>query len=523
MDTVTSNKSLAKGTAGVSLASAIALVMGFLSTAVMAAYFGLSAYTDSFFLAQIVPNLLSRVFASASDSLFVPIFVRHIREKQNPNSRAFWGSLSAYGIVFLLLLTVLGMVSSPLLVITSSKDLLELATTMSRVFFIVFLFYALNEILKSVLNAAGLYVMAAFSDNIRYLGAILSIIIAHNLGVIVVVYGYLAGAVCQTLLLLAVMTRIGISISLSSLKLHEDLSVLLQRAPVVIGGNVISFAVEGVERYIASSLGVGALTLLGYARQLVFATFNLTIKSTSVVILPQLSSIATQGLRSRAEEVVVSGLRLTALLTGVTCFALIAFSRPVCEALFVRGAFSSEAAQSVSILVMLYAPSMIFGGLNQIFLICYYAFGLPREPMVQYLFVFILNSLMGIALSMIWGVWGLAIAFTVVHLIAVFRIQWRFARDFGNLEGDFSPLALGLLGGGIGVVAVGWFGTFLYSAIFPLQTSRFWQSFATLATFGPLSLAVLLVILKVMRVEEVVFLERFVLGIKTWLLTRTRV
>jgi putative peptidoglycan lipid II flippase len=512
-------KTLAKGSAGVSLASGMALVMGFLSSAMMAGYFGLTIYTDAFFLAQIIPNLLSRVFAAASDPLFVPVFVRHIGPRRDSGSGLFWGSLSVYGGLSLILIAALGMLASPYLVITSAKEVFYLAVAMSRVFFVTFLFYSSNEVLKSVLNAAGYYVWASLSDNLRYLGAIVAMLLGHNVGVIIVAYGYLAGAVCQTLLLLVVAFRLGVCIIVGGRKPHEDFLVLLRRAPAVIGGNMISFATEGVERYLASGLGVGALTILGYARQLVFATFNITIKSTSVVILPMLSAAAAQGLRSRAKDVVASGLRLTALLTSLTCFGLIAFSEVICRLLFVHGSFTLDSANLVALLVILYAPSVLFGGLNQMFLAPYYAFGAPRVPMLQYVFIFVTDVVFSIGLSKIFGVWGLALSFSLVHALAVLRIQWLFARDFGRPQGKFVVLALGLLVGGIGMVIVGRLGDFLYVSTLLDKAGRPLHNAILLAILAPMSMVAFLAPLWIMGVEEMTLLRQAIARTRTRLAT----
>jgi putative peptidoglycan lipid II flippase len=116
--------------------------------------------------------------------------------------------------------------------------------------------------------------------------------------------------------------------------------VLRQMAPALIGVSVAQLSLF-INTQLASHLGVGAISWLGYADRLMEFPTALLGVALGVVLIPQLSSAQGRGDTEAYSHLMDWGLRLVLLFALPCAMALLVFPEPLVAVLFHRGAFTA--------------------------------------------------------------------------------------------------------------------------------------------------------------------------------------
>src|SRR5258705_1745437 len=112
---------LLRGLVTVSRFTLISRILGYARDFVIARAFGAGLFTDAFFVAFRIPNLLRRLFAEGAFSqAFVPVLAEHKNRTSPEETRAMIDGVATILFVTLALAAVLGVAISPLIVYISA-------------------------------------------------------------------------------------------------------------------------------------------------------------------------------------------------------------------------------------------------------------------------------------------------------------------------------------------------------------------------------------------------------------------
>src|SRR6185437_8287144 len=108
---------LLKALVTVSGMTMVSRVFGFVRDAVVARVFGAGLYTDAFFVAFRLPNLLRRVFAEAAFSqAFVPILSEYKMRRGDADAHDLVDHVASLLALALFIVTALGILAAPLII-----------------------------------------------------------------------------------------------------------------------------------------------------------------------------------------------------------------------------------------------------------------------------------------------------------------------------------------------------------------------------------------------------------------------
>lgn len=114
---VPKKQSLIRSTSLVSLMTFISRIVGFARDMVLANFFGAQAGMDAFFVAFRIPNFMRRLFAEGAFSqAFVPVLAEYQKTRSSEDVRIFIARISGYLSSILTLVTVVGIVASPVII-----------------------------------------------------------------------------------------------------------------------------------------------------------------------------------------------------------------------------------------------------------------------------------------------------------------------------------------------------------------------------------------------------------------------
>ena len=119
---------LLKSLAAVSSMTMFSRVLGFARDAIVARVFGAGMATDAFFVAFKLPNLLRRIFAEGAFSqAFVPILAEYKSKQGEDATRVFVAYVSGLLTLALAIVTVLGMLAAPWVIMVTAPGFADTA------------------------------------------------------------------------------------------------------------------------------------------------------------------------------------------------------------------------------------------------------------------------------------------------------------------------------------------------------------------------------------------------------------
>lgn len=334
----------------VSSMTLLSRVLGFVRDAVIARAFGAGAVTDAFFVAFRLPNLLRRMFAEGAFSqAFVPIFAE-VRNRQGDDAaRALAVRCAGALILALLLVTALGVLLAPVVVLVTAPGFaaepatFDLTVDLLRVTFPYILFISLTALAAGILNSHGRFSIPALAPallNVSFIVAALFVAPHLDEPVMALAWGALVGGILQLGLQWPVLRRIGYAL-MPRLDLADEgvRRVARQMGPALFGVSISQISLV-INTIFASFLVVGSVSWLYYADRLMEFPTGLLGAALGTILLPSLSRHYADDDRRAFSTLLDWGLRLTLLLAAPSALGLALLATPLVATLFLHGAFT---------------------------------------------------------------------------------------------------------------------------------------------------------------------------------------
>lgn len=408
------SSTLARSGSIVGLMTLLSRVLGFVRDQVLAIVFGAGATTDVFLVAFKIPNFLRRLFAEgAFAQAFVPVFT----EYKETRSRAAMLDLAAHVsgtlIVVLLIVTTLGVMLSPLLIMLFAPGFIDeperfnLATDMLRITFPYLFFVSLVAYCGSMLNTFGKFAIPSFTPvllNICMIAAALVFSSHFDVPIVALAWGVFAAGVAQLLLQAPFLRQIGLLPRPRWGWKHSGVRRILKlMAPAILGSSVAQINLL-LDTVIASFLTVGSLSWLYYSDRLMEFPLGLLGVTIGTVILPRLSREHSLNTQEDFRKTLDWALRLVFVLGVPSAIALMLLAEGMLMTLFGYGQFSADDARMASYSLIAYSAGLPAFLLIKVFAPAFFARQNTRTPVRIGIVALISNMVYNLmfVLPMIW-------------------------------------------------------------------------------------------------------------------------
>lgn len=454
---------LHKTLATVSGMTMLSRVTGLIREFLIARAFGASAYTDAFFIAFRIPNLLRRLFAEGAFSqAFVPILAEYKNRQGEAATKDLVDHVATVLVWALLLTCALGILGAPLVVMAVATGLADdsgafsAAVVMTRIMFPYIVFMSFVALAGGILNTWREFRIPAFTPVLLNLSFIAAALFAAPLleqPVYALAGAVFAGGVLQVALQVPALRRIGMlpRISLSPRQALADPGVrriLRQMVPATFAVSVAQISLI-INTNIASRLENGSVSWLSYADRLMELPTGLLGVALGTILLPSLSKAHAEDNRAEYSALLDWGLRLTFLLALPAAVALATLAEPITTTLFHYGKFDAQSVAMTSRALVAYGVGLIGLILVKILAPGFYARQDIRTPVKIAIGVLIATQMMnllfvpwiahaGLALSIGLGACAnAAFLFLGLRRRGIYTVQpgWKmfFARQVGAL------------------------------------------------------------------------------------------
>ncbi|MGF6876766.1 murein biosynthesis integral membrane protein MurJ [Paraburkholderia sp. MM5477-R1] len=348
-------------------------VTGLARETLIARAFGASQYTDAFYVAFRIPNLLRRISAEGAFSqAFVPILAEFKNQQGHDATKALVDATSTVLAWALAVLSVIGVVGASGVVFVVASGLAheghayQLAVAMTRIMFPYIIFISLTSLASGVLNTYKNFSLPAFAPVLLNVAFIVSaVFLAPRLQtpVYALAWAVIVGGVLQFVVQLPGLKKIDMVplIGLNPLRAlaHRGVKrVLAKMVPAMFAVSVAQISLI-INTNIASHIGPGAVSWINYADRLMEFPTALLGVALGTILLPSLSKAHVDADSHEYSSLLDWGLRVTFLLAAPSAIALFFFAQPLTAVLFNYGKFDGNAVVMVSRALAAYGVGLI--------------------------------------------------------------------------------------------------------------------------------------------------------------------
>ena len=429
---------LLKALATISSMTLVSRILGFVRDAVIARAFGAGVYTDAFFVAFRLPNLLRRLFAEgAFAQAFVPILGEYRNTRTLDETRSLIDHVATMLAVVLIVVSAVGTIAAPLIIyltapgFVASPDKFAVTVQLLRITFPYILFISLTSFAGGVLNTWSRFSVPAFTPtllNVSFIVFALWLAPYFDPPVLALAWAVFAGGLLQLGFQLPFLARIGMLPRLRlNLKDPGVWRILKLMGPAVFGVSIgqISLLINTI---FASFLVTGSVSWLYYADRLMEFPTGLLGVALGTILLPSLTRSFADETGEEYSKLLDWGLRLTFMLALPCAVALALLAVPLISTLFHHGAFAVHDVMMTRSALMAYSIGLLGLILVKVLAPGFYARQNIRTPVKIALITLGATQLMNLAF--IWQLQhaGLALAISLGACLNAGLLYYKLRR-----------------------------------------------------------------------------------------------
>ena len=399
---------LLKALAAVGSMTFVSRVLGFVRDTLIARVFGAGIYTDAFFVAFKIPNLLRRLFAEGAFSqAFVPVLAEYKNRRGHEATRELVSHVATLLGLVLVLVAIAGMLAAPWVVYVSAPgfaddaDKFALTVELLRITFPYIFFISLVSLAGGVLNTYARFAVPAFTPvwlNLAFIAAALLFAPYFDPPVKVLGWAVFAGGVLQLLFQLPYLYRLGL-IPRFRLNLHDEgvWRILRLMGPAVFGVSIAQISLL-INTIFASFLVTGSVSWLYYADRLMEFPTGILGVALGTILLPSLAKSFADKADQEYSQLMDWGLRLTFLLAIPAAVALAVLAVPLVTSLFHYGEFTDLDVLMTRQALMAYSLGLLGLILVKVLAPGFYSRQNIKTPVKIAVFTLVATQLMNLAL-----------------------------------------------------------------------------------------------------------------------------
>lgn len=415
-------------------------ILGLVREMTKAAFLGTGALADAFNFAFALPNFFRRLFAENSISVaFIPTFRAYIEDcKTDRDKRRTQDFISATLTLVTFLTTIvvtIGIVFAPFIVkLFYSADTATSVTTgtyspmsetilLTRIMFPYLLIISVAAFFQGILNAENIFAPSGFTP------------VLFNTIVIAATYlfsprfenparamslGVITGGCVQAAFQLPFVFRTGWRISFTTLtKCFSNEGT--RRVVKLILPTIVGMAAYQLNDIVSVSLagraGVGVYSSLQYSLRLQELILGIFAVSIGTVILPDLSGMARRGEYEKFSEMLLSSIKIIALIAIPVTFYSLVSGREIISLLFRARAFDEDSVSMTLSVFQCHIAGLFFIAINRVLAQAFYAQGNTKLPTLAGIINFAVNITLAFVLVGSFKGKGIAAALSLASAV----------------------------------------------------------------------------------------------------------
>jgi putative peptidoglycan lipid II flippase len=423
----------------VAAASLISRIVGVLRDRILASTFGAGDVLDAYYAAFKIPDFLyNLVILGALSAAFIPVFTEYLEVKGKEEAwRLAEKILSLVGAVMIvascaLFFTLPSLM--PLIAPGFAGEKLDLAIRLSRIMLISTTFLALSAVMGGILQSTRRFVAFSLAPVLYNLGIVAgAVFLVPWLGPVGLGWGVAMGAFLHFFAQSTVVISLGLKRLPRPSFDHEGVQRILRLMAPRTMGLAVSQVNLTVILAIASTLAVGSVAVLNLAMNLQAVPIGIFGISFAVAAFPALSRAVGAGQKQDFQEMIGSTTRKIVFFVLPASVALLILRAQIVRLLLGDGAFDWNDTIRTADTLGVFALSAVAQAVTPLLFRGFYALQDTRTALWISIVIEGTNIIAALLLMRVYGITGLAAAFTFSAWIGVGLLWWRLRARQGRL------------------------------------------------------------------------------------------
>ncbi len=426
-------------------ATVLSRILGYARDAAIAYVFGAGMYSDAFFVAFRISNLLRRLAGEgALTSIFLPVFSTEMNSRTKEGTREFASSVFTLFFIILVVLAVLGIAFSDTIVrymspgFTAEPEKFAATVNLTRMMFPYMIFIGLMAIAMGVLNAYRHFSIPALAPvffNISIIVSIFALAPFLSTPVYALAIGVLAGGVLQFAIQLPMLKKFGMTPTPRLVLRDPAIKKLFKlMGPAAFGIGIYQLNIF-VTLWFASQLAEGSVSYLYYAGRLMELPLGVFGVAVSTAVLPSLAEHVVKGEWKSFKDSLSFALRIVNFVIIPSTVGLLVLCFPIIDLLFRRGEFTAVDTSGTAIALYYYALGLVPVAGSRILVSVFYSMKDTTTPVLIALVSFVTNVFFCTMLAGPLGHGGLALATSIASAVNMAVLLIVLRRKFGAFGG----------------------------------------------------------------------------------------
>lgn len=339
-------------------------ILGFAREFLIAYYFGAGYESDSFFIANTIPNFIATLFISGTlSAAFIPVFI-DIKSKNNKESINLFETIFTWIIIIsAFIMGILLLFSKNIIsIIAPGLSTAELYLT-SNLFIIMIpmiMFLLLSGLLTAINQANHSFnapMMAIGFSNVVLILFVLCTV--KSIGIYALAYGTLLGTFAQFIFNYISFRKFGLKLKINKVLINKNIINICKLSVLIIAGLAVSQIILIMDRFFASNFSEGYVTAFMLCNKLIQLPVGVLGSSIATVIFPIIANFAIEKQGEDIEKVVSKTIISLIFITVPIMMFINYDSLPIIKILFERGQFSEADSILTANVFSLYALSIL--------------------------------------------------------------------------------------------------------------------------------------------------------------------
>lgn len=431
----------------VMIISIISRFLGLFRDMLVSYQFGMNMYTDAYKAAVSVPETVFTIVGLAISTVFIPMLSKVKYEKNKEEMFKFSNNIISILLVISIIAFSLGFAFTREIVSFMfdgfSNEKFILTVFLTRITLFNLLFLSINACYTAMLQVCEDFVIPSILGMFFNVPMIIYLVFFSNINIIGLTIANVIGNFLRVAIQVPVLYKYGYKFKLFiDLKDERIKRILILIIPVIIGSGANSLNMV-VDMKVASSLGDGAVSALDFAQKIiVFANTAITTAIVSVMY-PLMANKLNEGDSEGFVMYLSKSVSIIALLLVPISFGFILLNKEVISIFYERGNFTASDVGLTSLAFLGYSLVLPFTGVRDILNSSLFSMQKTKVTTMNGVIGVIVNIILSITLSKIYGVFGVAMASTISSIVTAVLLFISTRRLVGNF--DVVPMIIKLL------------------------------------------------------------------------------
>lgn len=420
-------------------ASFISRLIGILRDRLFAHYFGVGDTLDIYYAAFRIPDFIfNLLIVGALSAGFIPVFLEAWSKDKDEAWRITNSILNAVAISMGLICLVLFFITPQLLTILVpgfSPDKITLTATMTRIMLLSPIILGLSGVVNSVLMAFKNFLIFSLCPVVYNIGIIIgTIVLAPRLGITGLAWGVIIGAILHLIIQAPMLFAHGFTyrpvLQLANNHVKKIWKLTIPRT-LGLATQQLNFIVTTI---IGSTLASGSIAIFNFANNLQYFPIGIIGHSFSLAAFPAFATLRAEG---KIEEMINQLSRtvrqILFLILPITIIFLLLRAQIV-RVVLGSGKFDWTGTVLTADTLAFFTLSLFAQSLILLLTRAFYALTDTWTPFVLSLMGVAINVIASLYFKTIYGVLGLAIAFSLAAIIQFIFMWLLLHRKLGSLR-----------------------------------------------------------------------------------------